>query len=64
MIDSFVCSDWFEQQECEDFSSDFFERRPERNITPAITPHMIMQPTRGRTMGRTATVIAELTVEE
>lgn len=57
-----ACSGWLAQLELCTF--DFLERRPERNIHPAMTPHMMMQPKKGRIMGSIATVNDELIVEE
>lgn len=63
VIDLLVSDDSVTLQESCNLS-DFFEKRPDKNIAPAITPHIIIQPKRGRTNGSTASVIAGLNVDE
>lgn len=51
------------QQELCDLS-DFFEKRPARNTTPSITPHITIQPTKGRRKGKIASVVTGFIVNE
>lgn len=63
MLVLFISIDSFIQQESFDLS-DFFEKRPTRNMTPIITPHITIQPTKGRRKGKTASVVTGFTVNE
>lgn len=59
MLVLFISTDSFVQQEPFDLL-DFFEKRRVRNITPIITPHITIQPTKGRRKGKTASVVRGL----
>ena len=63
MLVLFMPIDSFVQQESFDLS-DFFEKRPTKNITPIITPHIMIQPTKGRRKGKTASVVTGFIVNE
>jgi len=63
MLVLFISTDSFVQQEPFDLL-DFFEKRRVRNITPIITPHITIQPTKGRRKGKTASVVTGFTVNE
>ena len=57
-----VSGDSIAQELCD--LSDFFEKRPDKNIAPAITPHITMHPKKGRTNGSTVSVLVGLAVNE